>query len=158
MLGFCGTFDCTIDDKGRLLIPARIHSGEFDSLKGRGIQPGEIMILSRGLDGCLSLYPQEEWTKVQSRFESLSFTSKDYRFVNRFLHEYTSPVKVDRSGRILIPEKLRELAKLGKDVLVIGANQSIEIWDPIRHEKYEKDFGREIEDVAEGLFHDGHDR
>lgn len=158
MLGFCGTFDCTIDDKGRLLIPARIHSGEFDSLKRRSIQPGETMILSLGLDGCLSLYPQEEWARIQARVETLPFTSKDYRTVNRYLHQYTSPVKVDRAGRILIPEKLRQTAELDKDVIVIGANQSIEIWSQKRHQEYEKDLGRKIADVAEGLFHDDHGR
>ncbi len=158
MLGFCGTYNCTIDDKGRLLIPAKIQPGDFEAPQKRGIAAGEVLVLTLGLDGCLSLYPQQEWATIQSRLESLSFTKRDYRFFNRLLHQYTNPVRVDRAGRILIPEALRELAGLQKEALVIGANQAIEIWDPTRHQQYLDNFGRTFEEVAERLFQGDDDR
>lgn len=154
MLGFCGTFNCTIDDKGRLSIPSKVRPGDSDSSRKKGIPAGEIMVLTEGLDGCLSLYPEEEWAKIQERLNTLSFTQKNFRYFNRRMHQFTHHVRIDKAGRINIPDKLRELAGLSKDVLVIGASQTIEIWDPVRHQKYLDDFGQSYEEVAERLFRD----
>ena len=110
------------------------------------------MVLTQGLDGCLSLYPEEEWTRIQKRLETLSFTQSDYRYFNRRLHQFSSLVRIDKSGRIHIPDKLRQSAGLGKNVLGIGANQTIEIWDPDRHQAYEDNYDRTFEEVAERLF------
>ena len=158
MLGFCGTFSCTIDDKGRLSIPAKIRPGDPETSKQKGVPAAERLVVTQGYDGCLSLYPESEWKKVQQRLESKSFTQKDLRYVTRRLHQYTSVEKIDRSGRILLPEILRKLAGLSKDVLVIGANNIIEIWDPDRYAQYLDSFGRTLEEVAEGLFTDDPDR
>ncbi|MCP4567295.1 MAG: division/cell wall cluster transcriptional repressor MraZ [FCB group bacterium] len=158
MLGFCGTFDCVIDDKSRLSIPSRIRPGDQDSSRKKGIPAGETMVLTQGLDGCLSLYPEEEWAKIQNRLETLSFTRKDFRYFNRRLHQHTSLVRIDKSGRIHIPDILRQLAGINKNVLVIGANQTIEIWDPDRHQAYLDNFDRTIEEVAERLFHNDSDQ
>lgn len=152
MLGFCGTFTCTLDDKGRLSIPAKIRPGDPDSSKRKGIPSGESMILTEGLDGCLSLYSESEWARIQERLNTLSFTRKNFRYFNRRLHHNTCLVRIDRSGRIRIPETLQKLAGLKKDVWVIGANQSIEIWDPERYQEYLDNFGQSYEDVAERLF------
>ncbi len=152
MLGFCGTFTATIDDKGRLSIPSKIRPGDSESSKKKGIPAGESMVLTEGLDGCLSLYPQDEWSKIQKRLETLSFTQRNFRYFNRRLHQHTSLVTIDKSGRINIPDKLRQLAGLKKEVLVVGVNQTIEIWDPERFETYQSDYGPSYEEVAERLF------
>jgi len=154
LLGFCGTFNCVIDDKGRLSIPSKIRPGDIDSSKKKGIPAGETLVVTQGLDGCLSLYPEAEWAKVQNRLETLSFTQKDFRYFNRRLNQYTSHVRLDRAGRIHIPEVLRQLAGLQKDVLVVGVNQTIEIWDPARYQAYLDNYGRTYEEVAERLFQD----
>jgi len=158
LLGFCGTFNCVIDDKGRLSIPSKIRPGDEDSSKKKGIPPGEAMILTQGLDGCLSLYPEDEWVKIQKRLETQSFTQRDFRYFNRRLHQHTSHVRIDKSGRIHIPEILRQLAGLQKDVLVVGVYQTIEIWDPGRYQEYLDNYGPTYEEVAERLFRDDHDR
>jgi len=155
LLGFCGTFSCIIDDKGRLSIPAKIRPGDSDSSNKKGIPSGERMVLTQGLDGCLSLYPAEAWEKITSRLESLSFTQRDFRYFNRRLHQHTSQVRIDKSGRILIPEILRQLAGLEKEVLVVGVNTSIEIWSPDRYRQYLENYGQTWEEVAERLFDDG---
>lgn len=154
MLGFCGTYRCTLDDKGRLAIPAKVRPGDIESSTKKGIPSGEYMVVTQGLDGCLSLYPQDEWDKVQKRLETKPFTLRDFRFVNRRLHQFTSLEKIDSSGRIHIPDILRNLAGLRKEVLVIGVNQTIEVWDPERYQAYMDNYGRSLEDVAEGLFTD----
>lgn len=158
MLGFCGTYTCTIDDKGRLSIPSKIRPGDEESSKKKGIPAAEKLVVTQGFDGCLSLYPEPEWEKVQQRLETKSFTQKDFRYLNRRLHQFTSVENIDRSGRILLPEILRKLANLRKEVLVIGANQTIEIWDPDRYREYMENYGRTLEEVAEGLFTDDPDR
>ncbi len=154
MLGFCGTYSCIIDDKGRLSIPSKIRPGDEETSKHKGVPAADRLVVTQGFDGCLSLYPEKEWEKVQNRLETKPFTQKDQRYVNRLLHQHTSVEKIDRSGRILIPEILRKLTGLDKDVLVIGANQTIEVWDPDRYQKYLDTYGRTLEEVAEGLFTD----
>ena len=158
MLGFCGTFNCVIDDKGRLSIPSKIRPSDSDSSSKKGIPPGESMVLTQGLDGCLSLYTEDEWAKIQGRLATLSFTQKDFRYFNRRLHQHTSLVRIDKSGRINIPDILRQLAGLSKNVLVIGVNQTIEIWDPERYLSYQDNYGRTYEEVAERLFRNDSDQ
>ncbi len=154
MLGFCGTFTGVIDGKGRLSIPSKIRPGDPESSDKKGIPSGERMILTEGLDGCLSLYPENEWAVVEKRLEALSFTQKNFRFFNRRMHQNSTPVNIDKSGRILIPENLRSLAGIEKDVLLIGVNKTIEIWDPTRFKEYNDNFGQSYEEVAERLFRD----
>jgi MraZ protein len=147
-----------LDDKGRLSIPAKIRPGDPETSRKKGIPAGNKLVVSQGFDGCLSLYPVEEWEKIQNRLQSKSFTLKDFRYVNRLLHQYTSVENIDKSGRIHLPEILRKEAGLSKDVLVIGANQTIEVWDPEIYRSYMKNFGRSLEEVAEGLFKDEPER
>lgn len=151
MLGFCGSFTCTIDDKGRLSIPAKIRPGDPDSSKKKGIPAGEELVLTEGLDGCLILYTLKGWEDYKILISAQSSTQKRTRYFNRRLYQNTSLVRIDRSGRINIPEKLRKLAGLSKSVLVIGVEQIIEIWDPEKYEIYLDNFGQTYEEVAEEL-------
>jgi MraZ protein len=152
LLGFFGTFQGVIDDKGRLSIPAKIRPGDVDKSKKKRIPAGEDMVLTEGLDGCLSLYPETEWEKIQARLDTLPYTQKDIRYFSRRLYQHTTLVRIDDSGRILIPEILRQVAGLQKDVLLVGVKQCIEIWDPVRYGEYHSNYGRTYEDVAENLF------
>jgi MraZ protein len=151
LLGFCGSFACSLDDKGRLSIPAKIRPGDPDSSRRKGIPAGEELVLTEGLDGCLTLYTVKGWEEYKSQFSNLSSNQKKTRFFMRRLYRNTSLVRPDRSGRIVIPEKLRNLAGLGKTVLVIGVDQKIEIWSPEKYNEYDENFGESYEDVAEGL-------
>jgi len=154
VLGFCGSFTCTIDDKGRLAIPAKIRPGDPDSSKKKGIPAGEEMVLTEGLDGCLSLYTMQGWQEYKSLISDLSMTQRKTRYFNRRLYQHTSQVRIDKSGRISIPDNLRKLAGLGKSVLVIGVDQVIEIWSPERYEAYMENYGQTYEEVAEELRRD----
>lgn len=151
MLGFCGSFTCSIDDNGRLSIPARIRPGDPDSSKKKGIPAGEELVLTEGLDGCLTLYTLKGWEDFKTLISTQSTTQRRTRYFNRRLYQNTSLVRIDRSGRILIPEKLRQMAGLGKSVLVIGVDQTIEIWSPDRYEAYLENYGQTYEEVSEEL-------
>jgi MraZ protein len=141
MTSFLGRYTHTLDAKGRLSIPSKFRKAT-----------GEIFVLTLGLDGCLFFYPREEWQRVESELRGLSFTSRKTRFFKREIASRADEVSVDKHGRIVIPQELRELVGLEKDVLVIGAIERVEFWDPKRHQKYKEEFGLSYEEVAETLW------
>ncbi|MFQ5454122.1 MAG: division/cell wall cluster transcriptional repressor MraZ, partial [Candidatus Zixiibacteriota bacterium] len=103
MGGFYGQYLTTMDVKGRFALPAKLRN-----TIGTGKKPlleGEL-VLTKGLEGCLSLYPKAEWTNIQNRLSSLNFTKKDFRFFSRRFYSSASVVSPDRNGRILIPSHL----------------------------------------------------
>ena len=158
MLGFCGSFACTLDEKGRLSIPARIRPGDPDSSRRKGIPAGEELVLTEGLDGCLILYTVKGWEDYKALVGSLSTNLRRTRYFKRRLYQNTSLVRIDNSGRILVPENLRSLAGLDKEVLVIGVEQTIEIWNPEKYSAYLENYGQSYEDVAEELHKDDSNR
>jgi MraZ protein len=154
LTGFYGQYQTTLDEKGRFSLPAKLRSVKDPS--GKPLLEGEA-ILTKGLEGCLSLYPESEWNEVQSRLSSLNFTQKDFRYFSRRFYSAAGLVTPDKSGRILIPSHLLGEAGLKKDLLVIGVNRSIEIWNPERFQYYLEQFSGSYEEVAERLF-SGHDQ
>ena len=149
MTGFFGQFQTTMDEKGRFALPAKLRS--VTGHDKRVLLKGDL-ILTKGLEGCLSLYPEETWADIQSRLSSLNFTQKDYRYFSRRFYSAASLVTPDKSGRILIPTHLISEAGLRKELLVIGVNHWIEIWNPDRFKYYLEQFGGSYEEVAERLF------
>ncbi len=141
MTSFLGTYTHTLDAKGRLSIPSKFRKAT-----------GEVFVLTLGLDGCLFFYPQDEWRRLEGKLRSLSFTSGKSRFFTREMASRACEVSVDSHGRIVIPQNLRELARLQKDVLVIGAIERVEFWDPEQYRKYKEEFGLSYEEVAETLW------
>jgi MraZ protein len=149
LAGFYGQYQTTMDDKGRFSLPAKLRN-----VKGPDSKPlldGDL-ILTKGLEGCLSLYDENEWSEVQSRLSSLNFTRRDFRFFSRRFYSSAATVSPDRSGRILVPQPLIVEAGLKKDLLVIGVNKWIEIWNPDRYEYYLQQYAGSYEEVAERLF------
>ena len=138
-----------MDGKGRFALPAKLRS-----VKGVSDEPllDCPSVLTRGLEGCLSLYPESEWDEIQRRLASLNFTQKDFRFFSRRFYSAASAVLPDKNGRILIPSALMQEAGLKKDLLVIGVNRWIEIWNPERFQYYLEQFAGSYEEVAERLF------
>lgn len=88
---------------------------------------GNTVILSRGLDGCLFVYSQEEWVKLEGKIRELPLSKA--RSLQRFFFANAAEVEIDKQGRILIPPNLRAYANLTKDTVVIGASVRAEIWD-----------------------------
>ena len=114
---FMGEYNHIIDAKGHLIIPAR-----FRELLG------EEFILTKGLDGCLSIYPMDAWEAFETKLRALPLTNKNARTFTRFFVAGATNCELDRQGRILVPQTLREFAGLEKEVVLTGNLDRIEIW------------------------------
>ena len=135
---FMGEYNHSIDAKGRLIIPAR-----FRELLG------EEFILTKGLDGCLSVYPMDEWKAFEEKLRALPLTNKNARTFTRFFVAGATNCELDKQGRILVPQTLREFAGLDKDVVLTGNLNRIEIWSKEKWEdasEYD-----DMEDIAEHM-------
>ena len=114
---FMGEYNHTIDAKGRLIIPAKFR------------EPlGEEFVLTRGLDGCLYIYPMDEWEAFEEKLRALPLTNKDARAFSRFFVAGATTCELDKQGRILVPQTLREFAGLEKDVILAGNLSRVEVW------------------------------
>ena len=113
-----GEFNHSIDEKGRLIIPAKLR----DDL-------GDSFVICNGLEGCLFVYSQEEWNKFVAELETLPRMSKDARIFKRYFFGSASEGSFDKQGRVLVPPSLRKAAGLEKDVVLVGVQDRIEIWD-----------------------------
>ena len=149
MTGFYGQYSTTLDGKGRCILPAKLRTVTDDA--GNQMLDGEIF-LTKGLEGCLSVYPQSEWAAIQQRLSGLDFTDKAYRSFSRRFYSLASPVTPDKTGRILIPQHLITEASLDKDLVVIGVNRLIEIWNPQLLKYYLEQYAGSYEEEAAKLF------
>jgi MraZ protein len=118
---FLGRFAHNLDAKGRLAIPARYR----DAL-------AEGVVLTRGIDRCLALYPLAAWRPLAEKVSALPLTDADARNFRRLVFAEAADLNLDGQGRILIPPDLRRYAGLEREALVIGVDTSIEIWSPER--------------------------
>lgn len=119
---FMGEYNHTIDAKGRIIIPAKFR----ESL-------GEEFVVTLGLDGCLFVYPNEDWNSFITELKGLP-GSKEARQLQRYFMAGAAACEVDKQGRVLIPSKLREQAGLNKDIVFVGVLNKVEIWSKERWE------------------------
>ncbi len=118
---FMGEYNHTVDPKGRLIVPSKFRE-----------QLGNEFVVTKGLDGCLFVYPNSEWQSIEEKFRNISMTSKDARKFSRFFFAGAATCELDKQGRILLPSVLREYADLEKDVVLVGVLSRIEIWSKER--------------------------
>ncbi len=149
MTGFYGRYTTTMDDKGRCILPAKLRT--VTDRDGNSLLEGNI-ILTKGLEGCISVYPEVEWEAIQAKLSTLDFTDKSYRSFSRRFYSLAAPVSIDKNGRILIPSHLIQEAHLEKELVVIGVNRSIEIWSPHLLTYYLEQYAGSYEEVAARLF------
>lgn len=137
---FMGEYNHTIDDKGRLTIPAKIRE-----------QLGTNFIVTRGLDNCLFIYPMNEWENVINKYRELPNT-KDARNFMRFFLSGATINEFDKQGRINIANSLIKYANLTKDCVIIGVNDRLEIWDKENWDNFIITNEKTITEVADKLF------
>jgi MraZ protein len=123
---FLGRYQHTLDAKGRLAIPARFREALAEGL-----------VLTRGIDRCLALYPLAAWRPLAERVSALPLSDPDARNFRRLVFAEASDLSLDGQGRILIPPELRRYAGLERDALVIGMDTALEIWSPDRWQSVE---------------------
>lgn len=115
---FIGEYSHTIDAKGRLIVPKDFRS-----------KLGNEFVVTAGLDGCLSVYTKSEWKIFEEKLHALPISSKSARKFSRFFLSNACSCELDKQGRILLPQNLRELASLTKDVVFAGVGGRVEIWN-----------------------------
>lgn len=137
-----GEYRNTLDDKGRIMFPVRLRSG----------LEGSHLILTRGIDRCLWLFPPEEWETLSKKLmESASLFQAQSRSVLRRLVAPAQEAEIDKAGRISIPQSLREFAGLGKDCVFLGINKYFELWDSQEYDKYLGESEADFREATEGL-------
>ncbi|SMB96448.1 MraZ protein [Desulfonispora thiosulfatigenes DSM 11270] len=137
---FIGEFQHTIDDKGRLIMPAKYREAL-----------GDDFVITKGLEGCLFVYPQSEWSKLETKLRSLPFTKKDARAFARFFFSGAVEGLLDKQGRVLLPLNLRTYADLKKNVVIAGISSRIEIWSKENWDNYINDTEDSYEELAEKM-------
>lgn len=140
---FMGEYHHTIDEKGRLILPAKFRT-----------ELGEKFIITRGLDAekCLYVYSMNDWNRIVAKLNTLPFTKKDARIFVRTFFSGAAECEFDRQGRINITSPLVSYADLQKDCVVIGANDRIEIWSKERWDNFFNANSEMVEEIAEHLF------
>ncbi|HWQ13993.1 MAG TPA: division/cell wall cluster transcriptional repressor MraZ [Roseiflexaceae bacterium] len=118
---FLGEHEHTIDEKGRLAIPAKFRE-----------ELGEGVIITRGFDKCLYGFPRAFWESLAQQVTGVGFAQADARNVQRLLFSGAADLTFDRQGRVLLPPNLRQYAELGEQAVVAGLNRYFEIWAPAR--------------------------
>jgi len=137
---FMGEFQHTIDEKGRLIIPAKFRE-----------DLGPTFVLTRGLDQCVFGYPMDEWKALEQKLKALPFTKKDARAFSRFFFSGASECQLDKQGRVNITPSLRDYAGLDKECIIIGVSNRIEIWSKSRWESYYEASESSFEQISESL-------
>ena len=137
---FIGEYEHTLDEKKRVSLPKQFRAGL-----------GKKMVMTRGLDNCLFVYPRSSWEKVAGKLQNLSFAQADTRGFNRFILSGAAEVAVDSAGRILIPDFLKEFADLRSRVVLAGVSDRIEIWNEKTWEEYKRRIEKGADQMAEKL-------
>ena len=119
---FRGSFAHSVDSKGRVSIPSRFREIIADRYDGR-------LVLAMDYDKCLTVYPLEEWEKLEEKIKTLSLVKQEVKDFRRFLLSSATECELDKQGRVLIPPPHREHAGITKNVTVVGIIDKIEIWD-----------------------------
>lgn len=135
-----GEYNHTIDAKGRLIVPAKFRE-----------VLGDEFVVTKGLDNCLFVYPNDEWQKFEEKLQTLPLTNKNARQFTRFFLAGAASVEVDKQGRILLPSVLREFAGLEKDVVLVGVASRIEIWSKDRWLQSISTYDDDMDEVAANM-------
>ena len=141
---FMGEFHHNIDEKGRLIIPAKFRQ-----------ELGERFVLVRGLEKCLYVYSESEWNNIVAKLKTLPFTKKDVRTFTRSFFSGATECDFDRQGRINITSPLVSYAGIITKCVIIGANDRLEIWSEENWIQNSIDNENVLEDIAENLFNGG---
>ena len=137
---FLGDYQHTLDAKGRVSLPVKFRL----EMTGK-------LVVAKGLEGCLYVYPAEEYSRFIEHLTSVNDFDPSYRKVRRFFTSGAFETETDKAGRIGIPQHLREYAHLTKDVAITGSGNRIEIWDSQMWVEYSGETAEHIEDFAKEL-------
>ncbi len=135
-----GEYKHTIDSKKRLAIPSKLR-------KDLGLNA----VITRGLDNCLFIFPNNQWNKLVEKLSELPFGQKNTRSFIRLMLSGASETRLDKLGRILVPDYLKQYAGLKKSVIIVGIHNRLEVWDKNKWDLFKKGTEKEIDNMAERL-------
>lgn len=135
-----GEYEHSLDVKGRIIMPAKLRE-----------DMGEKFILTKGLDGCLFGFSQNEWNNFEEKLKTLPLTNKNARDFVRFFLSGATECEMDKQGRFLVAGNLREYAKMEKDLVVIGVGNRIEIWNKDKWQIHNSDENISADVIAEKM-------
>ena len=133
-----GEYEHSLDAKGRLIMPAKLRQ-----------DMGDKFIVTKGLDGCLFAFSQEEWLNFETKLKALPLSDKNARNFVRFFLSGATECELDKQGRFLIPNNLRNAGNLEKEVIIIGVGTRLEIWNKDTWEKCDEDIS--ADEIAENM-------
>ncbi len=141
---FRGSFEHSVDAKGRVSVPSRFREIIAERYEGR-------LVLTMDFDRCITVYPLEEWERVEEKIRALPQMQKEVKDFMRFVFSSATECELDKQGRILIPPPLRERAGINKSVMVVGIIGKMEIWDASAWEARRSQSGDKIGEVLSTL-------
>lgn len=138
--GFTGEYTHSIDTKGRIIVPAK-----FKKILG------DTPVVSLGIDGCLDIFTKENWEEQVAKLNSLPSNISNIRMIKRVLMGNAAECEVDKQGRILIPQRLREKAGIEKEAVFVGVGQKIELWSSAKYETEISISSDDLKNLADAL-------
>lgn len=137
---FMGEYHHNLDNKGRLIIPAKFRN-----------QIGKLIVFTRGMEGCIFGYPISEWQKIEAKLAQLPLTKKNARNFMRIFYSGAMETEFDKQGRVNFSTTLKEYAGLEQECIIIGVSNRIEIWSAERWQKFSEQASEDYDDIAENL-------
>ena len=151
MLNLIGTYECKVDVKGRLMVPAALKK-QLNPVVEKG-----FVVKRAVFQQCLELYPIEEWNALMQKVSQLNrFNRKNNDFIRRFTAGVRT-LELDAAGRLLIPKDLMSFAGISKDIVISSSINIVELWDKEKYEKAIDDAANDFADLAEDVMGDSHD-
>lgn len=140
---FMGEFHHSIDEKGRLIIPAKFRE-----------DLGDEFIITRGIEHCLYVYSKENWLAITQKLETLPFTKKDAREFSRFFLSGATAAEFDKQGRVNIASPQLSYANITKECIIVGVGSRLEIWSSENWNNFMNSAFDSMSDIAENLFNE----
>jgi MraZ protein len=137
---FLGEHRHALDAKGRVIFPARMRE-----------ELGAQVVLQKGIESCLYVLPPEEWERQVQRVNQLPTTNPDARRYARHFFSQASSERIDKQGRLTVPQGFRDYAGLDREVVIVGTGSRVEIWDASRWEQQRSDLESRLEDLSSDL-------
>lgn len=135
---FTGSYEHSVDGKGRIIIPSKYRE-----------ELGEKFVVTKGLDGCLLIYPMNTWADFVADLSKLPGNKKEGRMLQRYFLAAATETELDKQGRAILSSALREFAGLSKNVVLVGLINKIEIWDK---DKWDEDYSsKDMDEMAEQM-------
>ena len=137
---FIGEYSHNLDDKGRVAVPSKFR-----------VRLNKGAVVTRGLDNCLFLYTKDEWQKMAEKLAALPISQANSRAFARLMLAGAMDVELDKQGRIILPEYLRQFAQIKKEVVIAGLYNRLEIWDQVIWSKYKGQTESQSSEIAERM-------